>query len=203
VSVEQGGPLPSSTQHSPLTHSLTCSRTHGLTHFAYLPQARLDKQVLRRLERDVGELKSLALGSRDARRWLHASPEQPGPVARELGSADDERARPYPELAERRAEGRAEGRAEWGGSPGSREEGPARRRSYGAEAQVRAAQASLRRLEDEDKELWRPPPFNEAQAEPGSRPWGGPGQAAAWGGIEPEGGTDDGYQRGGGPRSPR
>ena len=157
------------------------------TYFTCLPQARLEKQVLRRLERDVGELKSLALGSRDARRWLHASPEPPDHVARELGSADDELGRPqHPELAE----GRVEGRAEGGGSPGSRE-GSARRGSYGAEAQVRAAQASLRRLEDEDKELWRPQSFNEAQAEAGSRPWGGHGQAAAWGGIGPDGAADD------------
>ena len=68
---------------------------------------------------------------------------------------------------------------------------------HGAEAQVRAAQASLRRLEEEDKELWRPQPFNEEEAEAGSRPWGGPGQAAAWGGSGPDGGADDGYQRGG------
>ena len=62
---------------------------------------------------------------------------------------------------------------------------------HGAEAQVRAAQESLRRLEDEDKELWRPQSFNEAQAEAGSRPWGGHGQAAAWGGIGPDGAADD------------
>ena len=62
---------------------------------------------------------------------------------------------------------------------------------------MRAAQASLRRLEEEDKELWRPQPFNEEEAEAGSRPWGGPGQAAAWGGSGPDGGADDGYQRGG------
>ena len=173
--------------HHSLIHVLTCLLTY-FTCFTCLPQARLEKQVLRRLERDVGELKSLALGSRDARRWLHASPDPPDHVARELGSADDELGRPHPELAEERAGG--------GGSPGSRE-GSARRGSYGAEAQVRAAQASLRRLEDEDKELWRPQSFNEAQAEAGSRPWGGHGQAAAWGGIGPDGaGADDGYPTG-------
>ena len=61
---------------------------------------------------------------------------------------------------------------------------------------MRAAQASLRRLEEEDRELWRPSPFHEAQAAERSRPWGGAGQAEAWGGcIEADGDADDGSQR--------